>query len=161
VGADHKTVASYFEILEDTLLGVVVEPFHLSLRKRQLQSPKYFFFDPGIVRALTRMLSVPLKPKTYAYGKDYRFSYSNTKDGVEIDLIVELRLYLSSSTSLQIFSDFSVRQHIIWMGFTPRLHLVANAILVADQAVVLDPVPVQLPLIGESLNWTTGVPLAR
>jgi predicted AAA+ superfamily ATPase len=108
VGADHKTVVSYFEILEDTLLGFILEPFHLSIRKRQLQSPKFYFFDPGIVRALTRMLTVPLKPKTYAYGrafeqfvineifrlnsyqqKDYRFSYLNTKDGVEIDLIVE------------------------------------------------------------------------
>ena len=108
VGADHKSVASYFEILEDTLLGFILEPFHLSIRKRQLQSPKFYFFDPGVVRALTRMLTVPLKPKTYAYGrafehfviveiirlnsyykKDYRFSYLNTKDGVEIDLIVE------------------------------------------------------------------------
>ncbi|UCF97989.1 MAG: ATP-binding protein [Spirochaetaceae bacterium] len=108
VGADHKTVASYFEILEDTLLGFVLEPFHHSLRKRQLKSPKFFFFDPGVVRALTRMLTVALKSKTYAYGrafehfviveiirlssyhqKDFRFSYLNTKDGVEIDLIVE------------------------------------------------------------------------
>ena len=108
VGADHKTVASYFEILEDTLLGFMLEPYHLSVRKRQSQSPKFYFFDPGVVRALTRMLTVPLKPRTYAYGRafehfviveiirlsayrqnDFRFSYLNTKDGVEIDLIVE------------------------------------------------------------------------
>ena len=41
VGIDHKTVASYFEILEDTLLGFMLEPWHASVRKRQRQAPKF------------------------------------------------------------------------------------------------------------------------
>jgi len=108
VGVDHKTVASYFQILEDTLLGFLLEPFHRSVRKRQAKAPKFFLFDPGIKRALDRTLGVELRPRTYAYGKafehflvveamrlnvcrqkDYRFSYLRTKDGAEIDLIVE------------------------------------------------------------------------
>ncbi len=108
VGADHKTVGAYFEILQDTLLGFLLEPFHASIRKRQRQSPKFFLFDPGIVRALNGTLNVELNPGTYAFGRafehfvlleiirlsdyrrnDYRFSYLRTKDGAEIDLIVE------------------------------------------------------------------------
>jgi len=107
-GADIKTVQSYFEILEDTLLGFLLEPFHQSIRKRQRQAPKFYLFDPGIKRALDRTLTVDLRPGTYAYGKafehfvilealrlsaykqnDYRFSYLRTKDDAEIDLIVE------------------------------------------------------------------------
>ncbi len=108
IGTDHKTVCSYFEILEDTLLGFLLEPYHASVRKRQRQSPKFFLFDPGVARALNGTLNVELAPSTYAFGKafehfvlleivrlsdyrrnDYRFSYLRTKDGAEIDLIIE------------------------------------------------------------------------
>jgi len=108
VRADIKTVQSYFEILEDTLVGFILEPFHRSVRKRQRRAPKFYLFDPGVRRALDRTLTIDLKPGTYAYGKafehyiviealrlsayrqnDFRFSYLRTKDDAEIDLIVE------------------------------------------------------------------------
>lgn len=108
VGVDPKTVQSYFQILEDTLLAYLVEPFHRSVRKRQNQSPRFYFFDSGVCRALSRTLNVPLNPKTYAYGRafehfviteifrrcaylknDYRLSYLRTKDGAEIDLVID------------------------------------------------------------------------
>ncbi len=108
VGADIKTVQSYFGILEDTLLGFMLEPYHQSVRKRQRQAPKFYLFDTGVRRALDRTLTVELKRGTYAYGsafehlviaesvrlneyrrKDFRFSYLRTKDDAEIDLIIE------------------------------------------------------------------------
>ena len=108
VGTSAVTVKSYFSILEDTLLGFLLDPFHESIRKSQRQSPKFYFFDTGVERALSRSLDVPLKEGTYAYGnafetffinevvkmksylrKDYSLSYLRTKDDAEIDLIVE------------------------------------------------------------------------
>jgi len=108
VGADVKTVQSYFQIMEDTLVGFLLEPFHGAVRKRQAQSPKFYLFDPGVKRALTRMLTVEFRPGTYDYGRafehfivvealrrssyrknDFVFSYLRTKDGAEVDLIVE------------------------------------------------------------------------
>ena len=102
IGVDTKTVQSYFQILEDTLLGFVLLPFHRSLRKRQLTSPKFYFFDTGVKRAIDRTLTVPLLPQTYGFGeafehfvflemqrhneykkRDYRFSYLQTHDGAE------------------------------------------------------------------------------
>ena len=71
VGADTKTVQSYFEILEDTLVGFLLDPFHRSVRKRQRQAPKFYLFDPGVRRALDRTLTVELKPGTYAYGRAF------------------------------------------------------------------------------------------
>ncbi|MBI5299264.1 MAG: ATP-binding protein [Deltaproteobacteria bacterium] len=107
-GVDVKTVQSYFEILEDTLVGSLLQPYHRSIRKQQRQNPKFYFFDTGIKRALEGTLEVPLLPQTYAYGRafehwliiemmrlndykktDFRFYYLLTKDGAEIDLIVE------------------------------------------------------------------------
>ena len=108
VGADTKTVQSYFQMLEDTLLGFFLESFHLSIRKQQLKSPKFYLFDTGVRKAMDKTLSQELIPNTYAFGKafehfvileahrlnayhnkDFRLSYLRTKDDVEIDLIVE------------------------------------------------------------------------
>lgn len=107
-GVDSKAVERYFEILSDTLVGHYLEPYSRSLRKRQSQKAKFYFFDLGVKRALENTLNVDLNPSTYAYGrafehffivecmrlndyfrKDYRFSYLRTKDDFEIDLIVE------------------------------------------------------------------------
>jgi len=108
VGASTLTVQSYFQILEDTLIGNLIEPFHESIRKRQRGNPKFYLFDTGVQRALNNTLQVELAPQTYAYGvafehfivneisrlqsygkKDYRLSYLRTKNGVEIDLVIE------------------------------------------------------------------------
>lgn len=108
VGVDTKTAQSYFQILEDTLVGFLLEPFHYSIRKRQRQNPKFYFFDLGVKRALGRRLEEPMHASSYAFGdafehfvileafrlneylrKDYRFSYLRTKDDAEIDLILE------------------------------------------------------------------------
>lgn len=108
VSVDIKTVISYFSVLCDTLIGFLLPPFHHSIRKRQRQNPKFYFFDLGVKRALDRSLTLSLLPKTYEYGRafehwvilecirlqsyqarDFQFSYLRTKDGAEIDLIVE------------------------------------------------------------------------
>ena len=108
VGSSEALVKEYFSILEDTLVGFLLEPFVHSFRKRLSHKPKFYFFDTGVVRALARQLNVPLEPRTTAYGdafkhlvlaetmrlcayfhSDYRCSYLRTKDDAEIDLIVE------------------------------------------------------------------------
>lgn len=108
VGVDDKTIKQYFSILEDTLTGFMLDPYHGSFRKRLHSKPKFYYFDIGVCRALSRMLSVPIKKSTSYYGEvfehfiilecvrlasyyfpEYRFSYIKTKDDVEIDLVVE------------------------------------------------------------------------
>lgn len=108
VGVDDKTVKNYFSLLEDTLLGFMLEPFRHSFRKRLKLAPKFYFIDVGITRALARMLTLkPVKSTSYYgelfeqfiiveciklasyYKSEYRFSYLMTEGGVEIDLIVE------------------------------------------------------------------------
>ncbi len=107
-GVDDKTVKNYYSILEDTLIGFNLNPFNHSFRKRLNGKPKFYFFDTGVVRALRNILNVSLEESTSLYGEtfehfiileciklanyfrpDYRFSYLMTKDGAEVDLIVE------------------------------------------------------------------------
>ena len=108
VGTNDKNVQNYFSILEDTLLGFFLEPFQHSFRKRLSKTPKFYFFDLGVVRALTGQLTLSLNKNTSQYGelfehfvilqckylanyfhREYKFSYLKTKDDAEIDLIVE------------------------------------------------------------------------
>lgn len=107
-GVEAKNVERYFQILADTLLGFFLEAYHPSVRKRQLSKPKFYFFDPGACRAAQNALDIPLAPRSYAYGKAFEhyvilecirlndalergfgFSYLRTKDGAEVDLIIE------------------------------------------------------------------------
>lgn len=109
IGVDTTTVQNYFSILEDTLVGFYLRSYHKSIRKRQIGAPKFFFFDPGVVRALTRTLDSKLDVHTYGYGeffehfliieiqklaeykrKRWELFYLKTKDDVEIDLIIDI-----------------------------------------------------------------------
>ena len=108
VGVDDKTIQQYFSILEDTLIGFMLEPYVTSFRKRLSLKPKFYFFDIGVCRSLSGMLTIPVREQSKDYGylfehfivleclrlanyfhPDYKFSYLHTKDGVEVDLVVE------------------------------------------------------------------------
>jgi len=108
INTDYSNVRNYFEIVEDTLLGFRLEPFHTSIRKRQTKNPKFYWLDTGVSRALQNTLNVPAQKSTSQYGelfesflinqirtkleyqsKQYQLSYLLTKDGAEIDLIIE------------------------------------------------------------------------
>lgn len=105
---DPSNVKNYVQVLDDTLLGFFLEPFHESIRKRQTKSPKFYFIDTGISRALAGLLDVPPRRGTSQFGDlfesfvitqirttldysltQYQLSYLRTKDGAEIDLIIE------------------------------------------------------------------------
>lgn len=107
VGIDSKTAESYFQILEDTLLGFFLPAFHRSVRKSIKQQPKFYLFDLGVKKALDDELDVLIKPKSSLYGrafehffiaefyrlnsyfrKDFSMSHFQTFSGAEIDLIL-------------------------------------------------------------------------
>jgi predicted AAA+ superfamily ATPase len=107
VGVDHKTVQTYYAILEDTYLGFKLPAFHNSIRKGQLLTPKFYFFDTGLKRSLEGALHSPVVPGTSYYGDtfehflileiyklnhyfetDFRLSYLGTKDNSEVDIIL-------------------------------------------------------------------------
>jgi len=123
---DFKTVQSYYEILQDTLVGTYLDSYARSVRTKQISAPKFYFFDTGLVRALKDHLEVPLKASTYSYGrvfehfiflecfklnhymeKNFKFSFLKTADGLEVDLIIETP---SETFFIEIKSSKSVSQ---------------------------------------------------
>lgn len=55
----RPTVTSYLEILEETLLCFRLPAFEAKLRVRERKLPKWYWFDPGIVRAMKRQIGPP------------------------------------------------------------------------------------------------------
>ena len=107
VGVDFKSVKSWYEVLEDTLVGFHLDAFHNSARKQLRKAPKFYFFDIGVTRALGQLLSVFPEESTSYFGdlfeqfvicdmrarctyanNDFKLHYHQTKSGVEIDLVV-------------------------------------------------------------------------
>lgn len=107
IGVSSYTVRSYYEILEDTLLGFFLPPYRRSIRSQQKSHPKFYLFDTGVKRALSNELSLPLLPHTSEYGRafehfwilelwrvnsyrntNFTFSYFATRN-MEIDVVIE------------------------------------------------------------------------
>jgi predicted AAA+ superfamily ATPase len=57
----RPTVQGYFETLVDTLIGVWLPAWRARARVKEVGHPKFYFFDPGVVRALTGRLREPLE----------------------------------------------------------------------------------------------------
>lgn len=105
-GVDSKTVKEYYQILADTLLGRLVEPF----RKRQsrqviMRSPKFYLFDVGIAGAIIKRQITETRGEQFgrafehfifmeivAYSSysriDFPVHYWRTKSGLEVDFIL-------------------------------------------------------------------------
>lgn len=108
IHCDYKTIQEYYSILEDTLIGFHLKGYSRSTRKQLSKHPKFYFFDTGVQRAITKSLDSKLIPKTRNYGncfehfiiaeisrlisysrKSFDLSYYRTKSGAEVDLIIE------------------------------------------------------------------------
>ena len=58
VGISDVSVKEYFKILEDTLIGSFLMSFSFSERKKHKLSPKFYFFDTGVLRALQKTIEI-------------------------------------------------------------------------------------------------------
>ena len=47
-GIDSKTVAAYFSILEETLIGYMVPAYTKTVKRKIRQAPRFYYFDVGI-----------------------------------------------------------------------------------------------------------------
>ena len=169
IGVDTKTVQSYFQICEDTLLGFSLPAYHKSVRKRQLTNPKFYYFDTGVKRALERTLTVPLLPQTYAFGdafehfvileikrlneyqkRNFRFSYLKTHDGAEIDLVIErpgkIHVFVEIKSTKRVDPKMVKHLQVFSAEFSP-----CKAYLLS-----LDPIPQKIGTV-EALPWQEGL----
>lgn len=104
-GVDPKTVREYFRILEDTLLGTLLEPYAKRRNRAILtNTPKFYLFDVGIAGHL--MGTTPSRTEGSGFGvafehfilmelqayrnyreADFPIRFWRTKSGLEVDFV--------------------------------------------------------------------------
>jgi uncharacterized protein len=65
-GISSNSIKEYFQILEDTLIGNYVQPFQKKPKRRVVSTPKFYFFDIGVVNQLLNRRNI--QPGSYDYG---------------------------------------------------------------------------------------------
>jgi uncharacterized protein len=64
-----STIREYYSILEDTLLGFMLEPFTKSKKRKAIATAKFYLFDTGITHALAQTKT--LERNTDIYGRSF------------------------------------------------------------------------------------------
>ena len=82
----ESTLRGHFEILQDTLMGIIIEPFIESKKRKAITTPKFYIFDNGVRHAL--MGTTALDRNSDLYGSSF-----------EAFIAHEMRAYLSYSRS--------------------------------------------------------------
>lgn len=105
-GVARPTVARYFEVLVDTLVGTWLPAWRPRARIKEVQHPKFYLFDPGAVRGMAGRLREPLegaergplletlvlhelRAAVNCQNLGGSFSYWRTPSGSEVDFVWE------------------------------------------------------------------------
>ena len=81
-GVSPSTVKSYFQILEDTLIGMLLTGFTKTKKRKATSRAKHFFFDIGVVNSLARRGKIA--PRSELFGSAF-----------EHFIMLEVRAYTS------------------------------------------------------------------
>jgi len=81
-GVSPSTIREYYSILEETLIGTVVEPWSKSQKRKAVSTGKFYFFDTGVCHTLAE--TQQLDPNSDLFGRSF-----------EHWVYLELRAYLS------------------------------------------------------------------
>lgn len=107
VGVSAPTIRSYFEILNDTLLGRFLPAYTRRPKRKVVAQPKFYFFDVGVVNHLAQRGEI--RPRSELFGKAFEnwvhhelvsylsysgknesLSYWKIHQGPEVDFVVGL-----------------------------------------------------------------------
>lgn len=104
-GVSASTVASYFDILDDTLVGFRLPAFTHAMKRRVVQAPKFYYFDVGIVNHLLHRGILLRGTAEYGHAFEHlvvqelrawlsytesgeQLSYWRTYTGTEVDIVI-------------------------------------------------------------------------
>jgi len=100
-----RTVSGYFAILQDTLIGNLLEPFTATKKRKAILTSKFYFFDVGVSNYLAGRKNI--RPQTDLFGKVFehflftelkaflsytqdsrKFSFWRSASGYEVDFLI-------------------------------------------------------------------------
>lgn len=104
-GVSATTVSAYFDILEDTLIGYRIPAYTKVMKRRLIQSPRFYYFDVGVANHLLHRKQLVRGSSDYGHAfehlvvqeiyawlhythSDEILSYWRTYTGIEVDAII-------------------------------------------------------------------------
>ena len=104
-GVHATTVSSYFDILEDTLIGYRIPAYTKVMKRKLVQAPRFYYFDVGVTNYLLHRKELIRGSADYGHAFEHlvvqelvaymhyrhceeKLSYWRTYTGVEVDIIV-------------------------------------------------------------------------
>lgn len=115
----RQTVQNYFQVLVDTLLGFYLPPFEESVKRKAIGTPKFYFFDMGVVRSLRKLNKIVRNSSDFGEFFEHfiflelrsfvsykspstELSYWRSLSGFEVDFLVGKELAIEVKASSQI-----------------------------------------------------------
>lgn len=100
-----RTIIEYFAILQDTLVGTLLEPFKKTKKRKAITSAKFYFFDVGVANILAGNFKITKGSTLFgtvfehfifteiqaylSYSRDKRaLSFWRTHGGYEVDFVI-------------------------------------------------------------------------
>jgi predicted AAA+ superfamily ATPase len=118
-GVPASTIREYYAILNDTLIGFLVDPWTASRKRKAIATAKFYFFDTGVVHALTGTRA--LDRNSDLYGRSFEhwlglelrafLGYRRIRDGLcywrsthghEVDFLVGKRLAVETKATRRV-----------------------------------------------------------
>jgi len=104
-GVAARTLEGYIQVLNDTLVGFQVFPFHKTVQRKAIHRSKFYFFDVGVAgylakrslikerselygRALEHFIAIELRAALEYFRQRHQLMYWRTKNGFEVDFVV-------------------------------------------------------------------------
>ena len=104
-GVSAKTVATYFQILYDTLVGYEIPAYTKHIKRKLVQAPRFYYFDVGIVNYLMGRTNLKRGTDEFIHAFEHlviqeiiaylgytesneKLSYWRTYTGIEVDAII-------------------------------------------------------------------------
>ena len=115
----RQTVVQWYSVLYDTLIGFELPTFARTSKRKAIETAKFYFFDPSVVRAIRRLPWIAetsadfgeffeqyifLEMKTWI---DYRsprtsLSYWRSRSGYEVDFILGERIAIEAKATKRV-----------------------------------------------------------
>ena len=112
----RQTVVKWYEVLRDTLLAFELPAWSRTVKRKAIETAKFYFFDTGVVRALRRL--PPVSDASADFGEffehylflelrawiDYRrprtpLAYWRSRSGYEVDFILDDRIAIEAKST--------------------------------------------------------------
>ena len=140
-----RNIRAYVQILEDTLLGTVLQPWRMTHKRKTVATAKFYFFDTGVARVLAGIKNI--ERHSNLYGKSFEhfiwmelraylsyrgrnlteLSFWRTKHGQEVDFLVGEELAIEVKAATRVSSrDLKGLRALAEEGIFKKFYLVSQ-----------------------------------